>query len=198
MTSEKNNKKNNKKVENRSESALDVANHILVDDLLGREDLKKSWVGYVTGGSVIKNTATSAATNAVESLSRTGNLVQRVFLNKEDIAGLDHDKGSPEERFAWAMQLHRKTDKDMKVMIANTYKASILYGALILLSIVIGSFSMYHYKATGLIDVLTRFIPLYVVVPLLLKNAMANYMFRNRRLVSIIDYLRSGDLIPKK
>ncbi|WP_315923011.1 hypothetical protein [Mesorhizobium sp. SP-1A] len=176
--------------------AKTLAKKIVLEDLAGTQDWKNSKLGYLSGYPVIKKSVSSVVDNGIQSFRNVQNLWSSLMAG-DDTPSLE-EGGSPAERFEWSMQLHNKSESDLAHIIANTWKSAILYSILSLVGAILISFSFLYVGYKTYADGLMRFAPLLITIPLIVKHSYTNWMVRNRRLDTIINYLISGDILPKK
>jgi len=173
-----------------------LAKDLVVKDLVGAEDWKKSKTGYLTGFSVAKRSISTIFSTASTSVGNVGRLWS-TLLSSENVPELP-DGGGPRERFEASMQLHGRTESDLRVIIENTWKSSMLYAAVSAVGFLLISSSFLYVGYDKPLDGLIRFAPLFVTVPMLIKHAYTNWMVRNRKLDSLASYIRSGDMLPRR
>jgi len=173
-----------------------LAKNVIVKDLVGSDDWKRSKVGYLTGASVIKRSVGTVGNTANESLNRLSTLTSSVF-GRENVQALP-EGGNAKERFIQSMIVHNRSEDDIIAIQTNTYRASILYFALTLIAAFLGVASLFSFSPRDFADALTRFVPLYIVGPLLLKYAYTNWVVRTRQLGTLLSFLKSFDWVPKK
>lgn len=174
----------------------ELAKGVIIKDFVGSEDWKKSKLGYLSGASVIKRSVSSVGNTASESLGRLSSLSSSVF-SRNYVEPIPRD-GTEQERFQISMQIHNRNEDDLLIMQNNTYKSALLYLCLAIVSLIIGFSSLFTIPSRDVIDILTRFIPLYIVCPLFLQHAYANWVVRTRRLGSIMSFIKSRNWLPKK
>lgn len=176
--------------------AKKLAKDVFVKDLVGAEDWKRSKTGYLTGFSVFRKSFGSLFNNFSGSIHRVSSLWASL-LSSEDVKALP-EGGSPEDRFRSSMFLHGKSESDLRLIIENTWRSTWLYVAISAVGFLIICASFFYVNYNTKLDGLLRFAPLFVTIPLVFKHAYTNWMVRNKRLDSALNYLRSGELLPQK
>lgn len=177
-------------------NAKALVKKVVIDDLAGTQDWKNSKTGYLTGYSVIKKSVSSVAENANRSARNVQNLWSSLMAG-DDAPSLQ-EGGSPSERFEWSMQLHNKSETDLEIITINTWKSAVLYSMISIVGFILISASLFYVGYRTNVDAMMRFAPLLITIPLIIKHSYTNWMVRNRRLDTIINYLKSGDILPKK
>lgn len=173
-----------------------LAQDVIIKDLVGSEDWKKSKIGYLTGASVIKRSVNTIGSTTSESFGRLTALSSSIF--SRNYVEPTPREGSDHERFQMSMLIHNRTEQDLITILNNTYKSAILYSCLSLVSLFLGLVSLYTFSPRDIVDILTRFIPLYIVCPLLFQHAYTNWIVRTRQLGSILSFIKSRNWYPKK
>lgn len=173
-----------------------LVKNVVVNDLIGRDEWKQSKLGYLSGASVIRRSLGTVSNTASDSMNRLSTLATSVF-SRENVQSLP-DGGSPHERFIASMQIHGKSEGDIELIQRNTYLSSLLYGALMIVSIVLGVSSLFLYSPRDIVDVATRFVPLFIVGPMTFKHLYTNWVVRTRQIAGVAFFIRSKDWLPSK
>lgn len=169
---------------------------VITNDLLGKDDWKNSKLGFLTGFSSMKRSVRSIGSTFSDSSDRVSLLVN-TMTQGNDLPELE-DGGTAEERFALSMALHGKREKDIPIILRNTYYSTLMYAVLTIAYVCILGWSLWSYPPRDVLGVLVRVGPLPLIMALLFKHGYTNWMVRNRRLDSALAFIRSGDLAPKK
>jgi len=168
---------------------------IIRDDVVGVSDFRRSKVGSLTGASAARRIAADFSGQISESASRTGSLFKNLTA-RENVPSLP-EGGEADERFTASMRLHGRTERDLEVIVRNSYRSSWLYMALSLAGTCLSFWSLYAHPAHGFFDVISRIGPLPLVYALALKHMYTNWMVRRRRLDSLMKFLSSWEWLPK-
>lgn len=184
-----------KNISREDTSAKEIAKSVLIDDVAGRGDWKRSKLGYLTGFSVIGRSISSVTNNAGRSIGNIQGLWSSLTASSQTPSL--GDGGTARERFEMSMVLHNRSEEDLDKIISNTYKSFLLYIAISVLGIAIVSSSFFYVGYHNLIDGLMRYAPMFLTLPLAFKHAYTNWMVRNRVLDGVVVFLRSGDIAPK-
>lgn len=171
----------------------------LKNDLLGADDWKRSKIGYLTGFSAFSRMGKSFIGNIGDSYERTATLWRNLFPPSSSLPELPAptDGETAYSRFSAAQRQHGRTDRDILRSIVNTRRSAYFYFAIALIGIIYISVSMYVWPPTGLIDVAFRFcIPVLLLV-FAIRAAYTNWMFRNKALFTMKEFILSGEWLPK-
>lgn len=172
------------------------ADKVIFDDLIGRKEWKNSKLGYLSGASLIANNFKTIGKTASNSKSNIITLWSSLFSDS-DIKSLP-DGGDASERFVKSMSLHNVNVNDLIRIADNTYKSFYLYLFLTLVGLSIGFYSLYISPSSDIIASSSRFIILFVCIPLMFKHSYTNWIVRKRKLGKVTEYLMSFDVLPKK
>lgn len=184
-----------KNIDREDTSAKEIARSVLIDDVAGRGDWKRSKLGYLTGFSVIGRSISSITNNAGRSIGNIQGLWSSLTASSQ--APSLGEGGSARERFEMSMVLHNRSEDDLDTIISNTYKSCLLYMAITVIGVAIVTSSFFYVGYNSLIDGLMRYAPMFLTMPLAFKHAYTNWMVRNRVLDGVVAFLRSGDIRPK-
>lgn len=185
--------------ENQSKSRMNLKNEadkVIFDDLMGRREWKKSKFGYLSGASLIGNNVKTIGKTFANSKSNIYSLWVSLFSDSE-IKSLP-EGGSSEERFEQSMVLHNLNETDLIRISDNTFKSFNLYLLLTIAGLAIGFYSLHISPSEDLLGAVSRFIILFVCVPLMFKHSYTNWIVRNRKLGKVSEYFLSFDYIPKQ
>lgn len=173
-----------------------------LEDVVGAEQWKRSKFRYFFGAGGIRGPLSSLRGVFGGSYSRGRGLYDAAIgrMSEDDVQPvLETDAG---RRFAMSMVEHGKSDEDINVIIDNTYRGFRFYAAVMAAVMVIGALS-YLYSPPSvqgwwLLDAIFRFMLIVPMGAFAFQHAYTNWMMRRRRYDGALDYLRSGDLLPRK
>ena len=184
--------------------AASTAANFARDELLGARHWKESKLGYLTGFSSIKESMGVLSGTARESTGRIRGLYGAAFSQDKSGRAVSED-GTDRDRFIAAMAANGRTIQDVDHSVVTTFRQFHFYAFLALVVLVVGVGCLVHYglAPTGntLVNVIigtARFAPLMVLLPLMLRAGWTNFSFRRRRLVTVLDYLRSSNRMPRR
>lgn len=163
---------------------------------VGVDDWKKSKIGYLTGYSVFRRSFGSLGNSVGTSLSNIGSMTKSVFKS-ENVPGLNDLSADPDEKFQRSMELHGVTDDDIKKMLKNTYKTTVLYFFLFVFATTTGVVSLITTGFVGIPGLLTKFTLSFIVLAFLIKNSYTNWMIRNKSLDGLMKYIKSLEYVPR-
>lgn len=169
---------------------------VIRDDIIGVSDWQRSKIGFITGFSSARRAVGNIGSSWSDAASRTSILWKE--LTKGDEVPPLEDGGDASERFAASMRLHRRTERDLKVILLNTYRAGLLYCGLTVAAIAFGTFSVYFYPPNGLFQTAARFSAAPILAALAFKHLYTNWMVRRRRLDGAGAFLLSREWLPVK
>ena len=168
---------------------------IIKDDVVGVSDFKRSKIGSLTGFSAASRIASDFTGQLSETASRTGSLFKS--LTRSDNVPSLPDGGEADGRFEASMRLHRRSERDLEAIVRNSFRSSWLYIALSAMGTAASAWSIYAYPVSGLVDIMARMGPLPLAYALAVKHLYTNWMVRRRRLDGLIEFLKSGEWLPR-
>jgi conjugal transfer/type IV secretion protein DotA/TraY len=179
------------------ERVIEEGKDILVNDLVGMEDLKKTPVQYLTGISAVKGAISSNINLAGDFFSLTFRMAKLTF-SKEKVIPLPTDADDEAERFAVAKDFYGRSDKDIKGMIAATARQFSTYFICTVLLTCFSVIMFPHVRNTlpHPLDYIWPFASLLLMLPATMRMAFWNWQLRTRRLGSVKEWLSSGEWMP--
>ena len=178
--------------------ALREAKDALANDLAGRDEWRRSKIGYLTGFGAAKKVAQSSwrlAASPVRSLWIMG----KDALGKERIDRLPTKTDDPAQRFKVAQYCYDRSDDDVADLVAKSQRQFTLFFVLLVLAVGWGIVTVGTSGAAlpfGL-GYPFAFTLVFTLLPLAARSAFWNWQLRARRLGSFMEWLRSpGEWMP--
>lgn len=172
---------------------------IVRDDVIGVRDWKSSKVGALTGFSLIARSLGSVSKSMSAGSSHVSGLIQGLTA-KDEIAALDasYDNADGRERFEASMELHGRTERDLSVILRNSFWSTYLYllGTAIYVVFFVGF--LIASPPSDLMMLVIRLGPLPLVVALFLRHSYTNWMVRNRTLGGLGHFFKTFAFLPTK
>ncbi len=184
-----------------AQDAARAAKGFVVDEVLGKEEWKRSKVGFLTGFSTVTDNVSSLGTLGGESVGRVRTLFAKAFSPTSTGIAVEEGIDDPAMRFREAMRVNGKTLTDVNRSCGVTYRQFWLFAGLTAFTLLLGVFLVGtmayqgHFNPFGCVF---AFLPLPLVGALTLRAGYTNWMFRRRRLDSLGAYLRSGHVTPRR
>lgn len=184
---------------NRSGTDLgDVGRDALVDDLVGRDQWRRSKLGYLTGVGPIRQSMSTIG-RTVSETGRTWRVLGRALFRRESaVRSVDVD--DPAERFEASMFVHGRTEADLVTLQRRSHHAFYLYAVLALVAFVVGTLAHKFIPSSIAIPAGLRILFGLAVIPMLgafaFRWGYTNYIVRRRSYLPARAYLRSGDWFP--
>jgi conjugal transfer/type IV secretion protein DotA/TraY len=174
----------------------------LGDDVTGASQWKRSKIGFLFGWDAIAGPAKDAYKLGSESVDRTSNLAKSAFSARHRGVSIDPSYVDPEQKFVMAMKANRKSSKDISNSIGVTYKQFWLAMGMFAFFLMIGAgtlaYSGFTAPSVWPFELVFRFALLPLCLVAALRAGFTNWVFRNRSMRSVGEYLRSGSLLPSK
>ena len=172
---------------------------IVVDDMVGHSDWKKSKTGYITGVSAISNVVKDQVKSVAESVGRVSILL-RMLNPKSDIPSLpevNDDEYDAKERFAESIRLHRMSKGKLIAAQSNAKKSAYLYGVCSIMAVIYLIYGLVIWDKMPITTLMLHIAPIIVFSALTFRAVFANYMFRTQSLPKLKQFLKAGDFMPK-
>lgn len=183
----------------KADDLADVGRDTLVDDLVGRDQWKRSKLGYLTGAGPIRQSMATIGRTVSDAGSSWRTLTQAVFRRGSDVRGVDVD--DPAERFRASMFVHGKSEADIAALQRRSHNAFYLYAVLTVVAFLAGAIGHRFIPSPIPIPFWIGLVFRFAAVPMICGFAFrwgyTNYIVRNRSYLSAADYLRSGDWFPQ-
>lgn len=170
---------------------------------VGAEEWKGSKLGYLSGFGAIRRSFA-----VVGGVIGGGFTQLRSFYNAmlgkggvdDEVDGIAMDDAG--ERFLESMRIHGKSVQDLNVIQNSTFRGCLFFGVMTLLALAVGFGSYFWAPNNGHLwfpfDFAYRFIAVAPLASFALKWGYVNWMVRRRRYDGLVDYLRSGELLPQR
>ncbi|AOG02942.1 DotA/TraY family protein [Bosea sp. RAC05] len=182
--------------------AADGAKDVLQDTIIGSKDWKTSKFGYLSGFTALKRSTSSFSGPVGDAKSRWGSLFRYTFRQDEAGVAISADIEDSRERFRAAMQANGRSLADVNRSVDNTYRQFWLFTVLLALGAAWGIGGLIGGGLSSgimiIFEIMFRLALIPALAALALRAGYTNWMFRRRRLDAITDYLKSGDIWPKK
>lgn len=153
-------------------------------------------IGIVSGA-----TATAKLAKGVGSdIQRVGDHVSTIWqrATRPESAGLTLPADmSPEGRFRAAMDRYRRTEGDLQAMRTATARSAFLMAVLTLASVLAIAWLFQAFPVDSGVTGAARMTFPLVPAAFALRSAYINYSIRNGRLDPFVDFLKSGDFLPR-
>lgn len=174
--------------------------HTIKNDLLGVEDWKRSKIGYITGFSSAYRMVASIGSSVSDSKSRLASLLEAVNPDGEKVASLPDSllDESFSLKFEEAARLHRRTDKDLLIIIRNTARNGYFFLLCTFACLAISLATVFMWPPQGAFSAIVRLGPAPLAAALAFRSLYTNWMFRNRVLCPPIHFIRSKRWLPLK
>lgn len=184
----------------REQDLADVGRETLVDDLVGRDQWKRSKIGYLTGAGPIRQSMSTIGRTVSDAGASWRKLTQAVFRRGSDVRGVD--VADPAERFQASMFVHGKSEADVVALQRRSHNAFYLYAVLAVVALLAGAIG-HRFVASPLpipfwISLVFRFAAVPMLGAFAFRWGYTNYIVRNRSYLSAAEYLRSGDWFPQQ
>lgn len=192
-------KKPAKNTEPENEQEQNELEAIVIDDMLGASDWKKSKVGYLSGSSAISGIVKNQMKVATESVGRVS-ILFRMIGAKSDVPSLrdvEQKNYDAHEKFIAAMRLHRLSEGSIIAAQSNAKKSAYLYGIIVVAAIIYLLYGLVTWDKIPITTLMLHIAPIPLFGAFTFRAVYANYMFRTRQLPKIGDFLKSGDLMPR-
>lgn len=186
---------------NRKDADLaDIGRETLVDGLVGRDQWKRSKVGYLSGVGPIRQSMASIGRTARDASASGKTMFEAVFRRDSDVRGVDAE--DPAERFQASMFVHGRSEADIVDLQRRSHNAFYLYAVLSIIALIAGAVAHRFIPSPIQLPPLLSGIFRFAAVPMLAAFAFrwgyTNFIVRNRSYLPAGDYLRSGDWFPQK
>lgn len=172
------------------------------ETIIGKDEWKRSKLGYLFGFSALTRNVGGVADRGRKSFWRWSFFKTGAFRHDDQGVAIEEEVTDAHLRFRAAMDANGRTLTEINRSVDNTYRQFWLFATLFVLAFAWGVGSLI---GTGLgsgifmiTDILFRFALLPILTALILRAGFTNWLFRRRRLDGLGDYLRSGELLPKK
>ncbi|MFC6046835.1 DotA/TraY family protein, partial [Methylobacterium hispanicum] len=176
----------------------DVGRDALVDDLVGREQWRRSKLGYLSGVGPLRQSMSTVGRTLGDTGRTWRALGRAIFRRDNDVRTVDVD--DPAERFEASMFVHGRTEADLVALQRRSHQAFYLYAILAVAAFVIGALSHTFVPSSIPVPVGLRIVFSLAVVPMLAAFAFrwgyTNFIVRRRSYLPASAYLRSGDWFP--
>lgn len=186
---------------NIGEAAVREARDVLVEDVVGTRQWRRSKLGYLTGFGTFMDGARKVGSIAGESKSRISEMYGAAFP-KENQEPLPTDSDDPKERFMVASEFHGHQDEGLLKIQENTWRSFMLYFVLMVASLAIGIASLPHSIGGDILpkfmDYGLRFAILMPLAALTFRSGYTNWIVRRRSLEGPGSYLASFDWFPER
>jgi conjugal transfer/type IV secretion protein DotA/TraY len=186
---------------NRNDNDLaDLGRETLVDDLVGRDQWKRSKIGYLTGAGPIRQSMASIGRTAKDAGASWKTMFRAVFRRDSDVRSVDAE--DPAERFRASMFVHGRSEADVVDLQRRSHNAFYLYAVLAIVALIAGAFAHRFIPSPIQLPALLSVIFRFAAVPMLgafaFRWGYTNFIVRNRSYLPAAEYLRSGDWFPQK
>lgn len=186
---------------NRRENDLaDIGRETLVDDFVGRDQWKRSKVGYLTGAGPIRQSMASIGRTAKDAGASWRTLTRAVFRRDSNVRGVDAE--DPAERFRASMFVHGRSEADVVDLQRRSHNAFYLYAVLAVIALIAGAVAHRFIPSPIQLPALLSMIFRFAAVPMLgafaFRWGYVNFIVRNRSYLPAGVYMRSGDWFPQK
>lgn len=184
---------------NRSGTDLgDLGRDTLVDDLVGRDQWRRSKLGYLTGVGPIRQSMSTIGRTVGETGRTWRALGRALFRRDSDARAVNVD--DPAERFEASMFVHGRTEADLVALQRRSHHAFYLYAVLALVAFVVGTLSHKFIPSSIAIPAGLRILFGLAVIPMLgafaFRWGYTNFIVRRRSYLPVLAYLRSGNWFP--
>ena len=184
----------------KADDLADLGRETLVDDLVGREQWKRSKIGYLTGAGPIRQSMSTIGRTVSDAGSSWRALTKAVFRRGSDVRSVDVD--DPAERFRTSMFVHGRSESDVVALQRRSHNAFYLYAVLAVVALLAGAVG-HRFIASPLpipfwISLVFRFAAVPMLGAFAFRWGYTNFIVRNRSYLSAGEYLRSGDWFPQQ
>lgn len=184
----------------RETDLADVGRETIVDDLVGRDQWKRSKVGYLTGVGPIRQSMSSIGRTAMDAGASWRTLTRAVFRRNSNVKSVDAE--DPAERFRASMFVHGRSEADVIDLQRRSHNAFYLYAVLAIVALIAGAvahrFIPSPIQLPAFLSVIFRFAAVPMLGAFAFRWGYTNFIVRNRSYLPAGEYLRSGDWFPQK
>jgi conjugal transfer/type IV secretion protein DotA/TraY len=184
----------------REQDLADVGRETLVDDLVGRDQWKRSKIGYLTGAGPLRQSMSTIGRTISEAGTSWRMLWNAALKRDSDVRSVDVD--DPVERFRASMFVHGKTEADVIALQRRSHSAFYLYAVLAIVALLAGAIGHRFIPSPIPIPFWISLVFRFAAVPMLgafaFRWGFTNFIVRNRSYLSAGEYLRSGDWFPQQ
>ena len=162
---------------------------IIKDDLLGRDEFRKSKIGYFLGFSAIPKIVKGTFSPVLSGFGIFSKFIKMVFPKKPELTELSYITDDY-ERFIQAMSKFSISESDLPSIERRNQVSAVFYFILSVIALMWGNYvvSSDYFNPSFVFDYIFPFFPLFATIPLFFKHSFWRYQIASKKLVSFKDF----------